>query len=217
MITDEITDGKELTTMTENIKKEPAWKTLGFKSEWEYRKHLGKQKQVSHERGFTKYSEYQKNLTNDKLNKLIQELDESVEKCSTLLPYYVPVVIHQLNTEIHADHIDGNTYHTMLENIKSSTDRFEKKCNCSGKVDAPIRDTHSEEFMKRLRSLKESVESCSSNAPSMSFLADKSLGAYAGYRYNMPPKSNKDIMEILDIAVEFKGCSCKEHINKSNK
>lgn len=195
--------------MINDIKKEPAWKTLGFKSEWEYRKHLGKQKHTAAERGFTPYSEHQKNLARDKLNKLINGLEESVESCSILLPYYVPIVMRHLNAGIHEDHIDGNTYHTMLERIKSSTDKFEKICNCSGKVNAPIRDTHPEEFMERLRLLKESVESCRSDAPSMTFVANKSLGAYAGYRYKNPPNLNKDIMEILNIAVEFKGCSCK--------
>jgi hypothetical protein len=195
--------------MTNNIKEKPAWKTLGFKSEWEYRKHLGKQKRVAQKSGFTPYSEHQKTLAKDKLNILIRGLEESAESCSTMLPYYVPVVMRHLNTGIHEDNIDGDTYHKMLDSIKSSTDIFEKKCNCSGKVTAPIRDVHTEEFMERLRPLKDSVESCRSDAPSMTFVANKSLGAYAGYRYNKPIHLNKDLMEILNIAVEFKGCSCK--------
>jgi hypothetical protein len=195
--------------MTDEIQKEPAWKILGFKSEWEYRKHLGKQKHVAQERGFIPYSEHQKTLAKDKLNKLIQELEESAESCSTMLPFYVPVVMRHLNTGIHEDNIDGDTYHKMLDSIKSSTDIFEKKCNCSGNVNVPIRYSHPEEFMKRLRSFKDSVESCRSDAPSMAFEANKSLGAYAGYRYKNPPQLKKGLMEILDIAVEFKGCSCK--------
>lgn len=195
--------------MTDNMKKEPAWKTLGFKSELEYRKHLGKQKHTAQERGFIPYAEYHKNLAKDKLNKLIQELEESTESCSVLMPYYVPVVIRHLNTEIQKDDIDRDTYHSMLKRIESSAKEFEKKCNCSGSTNASIRDKHSEEVTNRLKLLKESVESCRTDSPSMSFMASKSLGAYDGYVHNGKPLLSKGLMEILNIAVEFKGCSCK--------
>lgn len=198
--------------MTNDIKKEPVWKILGFQSELEYRKHLGKQKHIAEERGFTSHAEYQKSLANDKLNKLTRGLEESAESCSVLMPYYVPLVIRHLNTGIQKDNIDADTYHTMLERIRLSADKFEKKCNCYGEAKSPIREKHSEEVMNRLKLLKESVESCRADTPSMSFMASKSLGAYDGYVHKGKPLLSKGLGEILNIAVEFNGCSCKEKI-----
>lgn len=180
-----------------------------FKSEKERRDHLAEQEQIARERGFTSYAEHQKNLAKEKLNKLTQDLETSVESCSTALPYNVNVVIHRLNSGLHKEDIDADTYHTMLESVRSSAEKFERSCDCSGSTYAPIREKHSEEIMNRFKLLKESVESCRTDAPSMSFMANKSLGAYAGYVHNGPSRLSNDIMELLDIAVEFKGCSCK--------
>ena len=182
---------------------------LGFKSEWEYRKHLGKQKRTAQESGFTPYAEYQKNLANDKLNKMIRGLEGYTELCNTEIPYGVPAVIRKLNKSLHDGHIDRNTYDTMTKRIKSSADNFERKCNCSGSTKAPIRETHQEETMNRLKLLKESVESCISDAPSMAFMANESLGPHSGYTNKDPSHVTKGLMEILNIAAEFKGCSCK--------
>jgi len=195
--------------MNNDMKKEPGWKILGFKSEWEYRKHLGKQKHEAQESGFTSYAEYQKNLSKDKLNKMIGGLEEYTELCNTEIPFGVPAVIRKLNKSLHDGRIDKSTYDIMIERIKSSANNFEKKCNCSGKTEAPIRDIHPEETMNRLKLLKESVESCRSDAPSMAFMANKSLGPHAGYTNKDPSHVTKGLREILNIAAEFKGCSCK--------
>lgn len=145
------------------------------------------------------------------LDKLIRELEESAEMCDIQLPYNVPVSIRSLNKGIHKGHIDKNTYDTMLERIRSTTDKFKKKCNCRGIRDTPIRETHPEKIMGRIQSLKGSVESCRTDAPSMAFMAAGSLGTHTGYIYNDPLYVTKGLREILNIAVEFKGCSCNRY------
>jgi hypothetical protein len=179
------------------------------KSEKERREHLAEQEQIARERGFIPYAEYQKNLAKDKFDKLIQEVEKSAESCNTQLPYNVPLVVRHLNRGIIEEHIDKSAYDTMIERIILSTDKFEKKCYCSGQAKAPIREMRSEELADRLKLLKDSVESCKSDTPSMAFMASKSLGVYDGYTLNGPYRITKGLREILNIAVEFKGCSCK--------
>ena len=194
--------------MTSDIKREP-WNQLGFRSETDYRNHFTKQNRMAKERGFVPYTEYQKHSAEDKMNKLIQELEELAESCNIQLPYKVPISIRYLNKIVYNGHIDKNTYDTIVKRVKLSTDKFKKKCNCNGTRKVSIRETHPEEIMTRLKLLKESVESCITDAPSMAFMANKSLGMHTGYAYKDPSRVTKGLREILNIADEFKGCSCK--------